>query len=218
MIVRKTFLTFLFLGALVLGSFAQVAPLGKDVIKDFSVKLQAYKTIKATFTFTLENLQEGLTDTHEGSIALKGKNYLLDLMGMQVYFNGETKWQFIPEANEVTISQPTSVDGGFFDDPTQIFQDYEKDFKSKFVGEKVEGNRSIYEVDLYPVDLSVPYSIIKLHFDKRSLDPISIKYQGKDGNNYIIDIKNFEPDVAIEATEFVFDTSKYSGIEVVDLR
>ncbi|HOP03027.1 MAG TPA: outer membrane lipoprotein carrier protein LolA [Tenuifilaceae bacterium] len=216
--VRKTGLTLLLLCVVGFVSIAQVAPLGKDIIKDFSVKLQSYSSIKATFTFTLENLQEGLTDTHDGSIALKGKNYLLDLMGMQVYFNGETKWQFIPEANEVTISKPTSVDGGFFDDPTQIFQDYEKDFKSKFIGEKVEADQSIYEVDLYPVDLSVSYSIIKLQFNKRTLVPISIKYQGKDGNNYIIDIKKFEPDVAIEATEFVFDTTKHTGIEIVDMR
>ena len=197
---------------------AQNAPLGKDVIKSFSEKIQTYNTIRATFTFTLENLQEGFSDIHEGKISLKQKNYFLDLMGMQVYFNGETKWQFIPEANEVTITKPTTVDGGFFDDPTKIFQDYEKDFKSKFVGERVEGNRGIYEVDLYPEDLSVPYSIIKLTFDKNTLDPISIRYQGKDGNNYIIDIKKFEPNVPVKDNEFTFDQSKFQNIEVVDLR
>jgi outer membrane lipoprotein-sorting protein len=197
---------------------AQIAPLGKDVIKSFSEKIQTYNTIRASFTFTLENLQEGFSDTHEGKISLKQKNYFLELMGMQVYFNGETKWQFIPEAKEVTISKPSTVDGGFFDDPTKIFQDYEKDFKSKFIGEKVEGSRGIYEVDLYPEDISVPYASIKLTFDKRTLDPISIRYQGKDGNNYIIDIKKFEPNVPIKDDEFSFDQTKYKNIEVVDLR
>lgn len=197
---------------------AQNAPLGKDVVKSFSEKLQTYNTIRSNFTFTLENLQEGFTDTHQGKISLKGKNYFLELMGMQVYFNGETKWQFIPEANEVTISKPTSVDGGFFDDPTKIFQDYEKDFKSKFIGEKVENGVTLYEVELYPVDLTVAYSIIRLQFDKKTLDPISIRYQGKDGNNYIINIKKFEPNAAVKDSDFAFDPSKVKGIEIVDLR
>jgi len=199
-------------------SQAQSAPLGKDVVKNFSEKLQTYSSLKSSFTFTLENLQEGFTDTHEGTILLKQKKYFLNLMGMQVFFDGETKWQFIPEANEVTISKPTSIDGGFFDDPTKIFQSYEKDFKSKLIGEKVENNRGIYEVDLYPEDLSVPYSIIKLHFDKRTFDPISIKYQGKDGNNYIISINKFEGNFPVKDEDFIFDPAKFSNVEVVDLR
>jgi outer membrane lipoprotein-sorting protein len=197
---------------------AQTAPLGKDLIKGFSEKMQSYQTIKADFSFTLENLQEGFSDTHKGSFSFKGKNYNLNLMGMEVFFNGITKWQFIPEANEVTISKPTSLDGGFFDDPTQIFRDYEKDFKSRFIGEKLERGVSLYEVDLYPEDLSAPYSIIKIKFKKQNFEPISVKYQGKDGVNYLIEVSKFRSNLPIKDEEFVFIPSKFKGIEIVDLR
>lgn len=198
--------------------FSQTAPLGKDLVKSFSEKMQSYQTIKAEFSFTLENLQEGFTDTHKGLLSFKGKMYNLDLMGLEVYYNGKTKWQFIPEANEVTISIPTSLDGGFFDDPTQIFRDYEQDFKSKYKGEKIEKGVSYYEVDLYPEDISVQYSIIKLVFKKSNLEPVSIKYQGKDGINYIIEVEKFTPNTPISDNEFTFDPAKHKGIEVVDLR
>jgi outer membrane lipoprotein-sorting protein len=197
--------------------FAQTAPLGKDLVKGFSEKMQAYESIKAEFTFTLENLQEGFSDTHKGNLKFKGKSYFLELMGMQVYFDGKTKWQYIPEANEVTISEPTSLDGGFFDDPTQIFRSYEQDFKSKFMGEKIEKKVSLYEVDLYPEDISVPYSIIKIIFKKQNLEPVSIKYQGKDGINYIIDVKTFSGNQNLKDNEFTFTPAEHKGIVIVDM-
>ncbi|MDD4383804.1 MAG: outer membrane lipoprotein carrier protein LolA [Bacteroidales bacterium] len=197
--------------------FAQTAPLGKDLVKGFSEKMQAYESIKAEFTFTLENLQEGFSDTHKGNLKFKGKSYFLELMGMQVYFDGKTKWQYIPEANEVTISEPTSLDGGFFDDPTQIFRSYEQDFKSKFMGEKIEKKVSLYEVDLYPEDISVPYSIIKIIFKKQNLEPVSIKYQGKDGINYIIDVKAFSGNQNLKDNEFTFTPAEHKGIVIVDM-
>jgi outer membrane lipoprotein-sorting protein len=218
--MMKQYKFLLLTGFVLLAQFAiaQTAPLGKDVVKNFSEKMKSYQTIKASFTLTLENLKEGISDTYEGKLLLKDKKYYLDLMGMEVYYNGQTKWQFIPQANEVTISAPKSIEGGFFDDPTQIFTDYEKDFKSKFIGEKMEGGKGVYEVDLYPIDLSVPYTIIKLKFEKNSLEPISIKYQGKDGNNYIIKVKRFKANVPAKDDEFVFDTKKHKGIEIIDIR
>lgn len=216
--MRRLFLVFAYVTFACFTPFAQTAPLGKDLVKSFSEKMQSYQTIKAEFSFTLENLQEGFSDTHKGFLNFKGKMYKLDLMGLEVYYNGSTKWQFIPEANEVTISVPTSLDGGFFDDPTQIFRDYEQDFKSKYMGEKIEKGVSYYEVDLYPEDISVQYSIIKLVFKKSNLEPVSIKYQGKDGINYIIDVKKFWSNTPIKDDEFVFNPSKHKGIEVVDLR
>jgi outer membrane lipoprotein-sorting protein len=216
--MKKRLLVLLSIVAISNLSIGQTAPLGKDLVKKFSEKMQAYESIKAEFTFTLENLQEGLSDTHKGSLKFKGKSYFLGLMGMEVYFNGETKWQYIPEANEVTISQPTSLDGGFFDDPTQIFRDYEQDFKSKFIGERVDKGISLYEVDLYPEDISVPYSIIKIVFKKQNLDPVSIKYQGKDGINYIINVKSFKANQNLKDVEFTFNPSKHKGIVIVDMR
>jgi outer membrane lipoprotein-sorting protein len=199
-------------------ALGQTAPLGKDLVKSFSEKMKAYETIQATFSFTLENLQEGFSDTHKGKLRFNGNKYFLELMGMEVYYDGTTKWQFIPDANEVTVSAPTSLNGGFLDDPTQIFRDYEQDFKSRFIGETIEKGVAHYEVDLYPKDLSEPYSLIKIVFKKQNLDPVSIKYQSKDGINYIIKVSKFKPNVPVKDEDFVFEPNKHKGIEIVDLR
>jgi outer membrane lipoprotein-sorting protein len=41
---------------------------------------------------------------------------------------------------------------------------------------------------------------------------------GTDGNIYTITVDKFEPDNEIQDAEFVFDTKKYPGVEVIDLR
>ncbi|KAB2868433.1 MAG: outer membrane lipoprotein carrier protein LolA [Bacteroidales bacterium] len=196
----------------------QENPEATQAVKDFSQKMQAVKTITATFTFTLENLQEKIKDTHQGKIVAKGNKYILEMMGMEVYFDGLTKWQYIKEANEVTISKQTTGDGGFLDDPSKLFKDYDKNFKSKFIGEHKDKNRTIYELDFFPKDLNLPYSAVKLQFDKNTLEPVLIRYQGKDGNNYIIKVKTFKSNLPLRDERFSFEPQKHKGIEVIDMR
>ena len=198
--------------------FGQDNPDATKAVKDFSQKMQTVKTINATFTFTLENLQEKITDTYQGKIIAKGNKYLLEMMGMEVFFDGTTKWQYIKEANEVTVSKQTTNDGGFLDDPSKLFKDYDKNFKSKFIGEHKEKNRTIYELDFFPKDLNLPYSAVKLQFDKNSLEPVLIRYQGKDGNNYIIKVKTFKSNLPVRNDRFTFEPQKHKGIEVIDMR
>ena len=198
--------------------FTQTAPLGKEVIQKFSEQMDKNETTQVSFTFTLDNRRDNITNSYIGELTLMGSKYFMELMGMEVYFDGTTKWQFIPEANEVTISTPTSVEGGLLDNPTHIFSNLEKNFKSRFIGEKVMNGVAIYEVDLYPEDISEPYSLIKLHFEKKSLNPVSILYQGRDGTNYIFEVTSYRINKRIEGTFFNFDPSKYSDIEIVDLR
>lgn len=196
----------------------QENPEATQAVKEFSQKMQAVKTITATFTFTLENLQEKIKDTHQGKIVAKGNKYILEMMGMEVYFDGLTKWQYIKEANEVTISKQTTGDGGFLDDPSKLFKDYDKNFKSKFIGEHKDKNRTIYELDFFPKDLNLPYSAVKLQFDKNTLEPVLIRYQGKDGNNYIIKVKTFKSNLPLRDERFSFEPQKHKGIEVIDMR
>ncbi len=198
--------------------FGQENPNATKAVKDFSQKMQTVKTINATFTFTLENLQEKITDTYQGKIIAKGNKYLLEMMGMEIFFDGTTKWQYIKEANEVTVSKQTTSDGGFLDDPSKLFKDYDKNFKSKFIGEHKEKNRTIYELDFFPKDLNLPYSAVKLQFDKNSLEPVLIRYQGKDGNNYIIKVKTFKSNLPVRDDRFTFEPQKHKGIEVIDMR
>lgn len=198
---------------------AQKEPEGARYLRAFSKKMHEARSISATFSFTLQNLQENISDTHQGKILVKGKKFYLNLMGMKIYYNGKTKWQVIDEAKEVTILPAHSgEEGGFLDDPAKLFTDYDKNFKSRFRGSKRVRNRIIYEVDFFPRDLSLPYSSVRLQFDRKTLEPVMIKYQGKDGNNYIIAVKNFKVNIPIRDERFTFDVKRHKKYEVIDMR
>lgn len=104
------------------------------------------------------------------------------------------------------------------DDPMKLFKDYDKNFKYKYIGQQKSKNRVLHEVDFFPRDLNLPYSSVKLQFDANTLEPYLIRYQGKDGNNYIIQIKNFKSNVPLRDDRFKFDVEKHKGVEVIDMR
>lgn len=196
--------------------FAQDANV--EIIKEFSKKMQELQSVNTSFSFTLENIQEKISDSHQGKLIFKDKKYVLELMGMETYFDGKTKWQYIKEANEVTVSLPQGEEGTFLDDPTALFKNYDKNYKSKFRKEFKQKNKTICEFDFFPNNLDLPYSSIRLQIEKESLEPVMFRYQGKDGNNYIIKIKNFKMNQQIKDEKFTFDPSKHKDIDVVDLR
>lgn len=189
------------------------------IAQQLSKKIQAAKGISTTFTFTLENINDSKTSTHRGELVFKGNRYVLNLMGMETRFDGQTKWQYIAEANEVTISMPdTDAGGEFWENPTAAFTNYSKDFKSKLRGEIKVKNRTVYDLAFFPRNLNLPYSAITLHVDKETLSPVMLKYHGKDGTNYIIGIEQFKLNHPIADDQFTFNPEQHKGIEVVDLR
>ncbi|HUX52904.1 MAG TPA: outer membrane lipoprotein carrier protein LolA [Williamwhitmania sp.] len=210
----------LFLALLMIPMFAfsQKDQRAKDILEDFSKKTKGYKTMYSEFSFTLENQQEHIKDTHKGTITLKGRKYVLDLMGTVTYFNGKTKWTYLKEANEVNILEPKEGDGGVLDDPAKLFTVYDRDFKYKFKEETTINKVPVYVIDLYPKSLAVTYTIVRFSFNQKTMEPVQIKYFSKDGNRYTLDIKKFEHDIPVSEDAFTFPTAKYPGVTVNDLR
>ena len=199
-------------------NYAQDDSQAKQILDDLSKATKAYEPIKAEFDFILENTQENLKDTKSGTIYFKGKKYRLELPEMVLYFNGETLWSYLPGAAEVNISTPDPEDDSFLNDPSRIFQDFDKDFKYKLVKEFTERGINMKEIDLVPKDLNMDFFRIKLliNSDKKQLK--SAKYFSKDGNTYTITLKKFEVRQNVTDSDFTFQTKAHPDVEVIDLR
>ncbi len=76
-------------------------------------------------------------EKNEGSIKIKGKKYVVSIpeSGYQIYSDGTTIWNYMKDGNQVTISN-IDDDSNELMDPANLFNIYEKGFKSKFVEEK----------------------------------------------------------------------------------
>lgn len=189
----------------------------REILDKVSTRTKSYTTIKADFSFTLENLQAQITDTHNGAILIKGDKYKVNLMGVDTYFNGNTMWMYMREANEVNISGPDMMEDDSLN-PATIFSIYEEGFKYMHAGETTLNGKRVDIIDLFPEKRNQPYTRIKLFIYKDNLQFARIMQIGRDGNNYIIDVKKMETNVPADDSLFRFDASKHPGVEIVDLR
>ena len=203
----------------VYGQYDQVA---KDILDRVAEKTKTYTSIKASFKNSLINEVEDFSETFEGIIYLKDKNYKLEFMETETFFNGKTKWVYIKDSEEVNIMNVEEGDGDveneILNDPTKIFTIYQDDFKYMFLEEKKMDEKTVNVVDLIPESLEKSYSRIRLFIDKDKDQLYSIKYFSKDGNNYVFTINDYEINLDLDDDFFIFNESKHPDVEVIDLR
>ncbi|MDG5800326.1 outer membrane lipoprotein carrier protein LolA [Marinilabiliaceae bacterium ANBcel2] len=217
----KTFIALLFITTITINTHSQSPDVTKarDILDKVSAQTQKYGTIRADFTFTLENLQAEMTDTYEGSIVMKGEKFMVDVMGANTYFDGETVWTYMTEINEVNISDKEMLEeeGGL--NPGTVFTIYEEGFNYIYDGEGIIRGRTVDIVDLFPEERDQPYSRIKLYIYRDDLQFAQIKQIGKDGTNYIIEVEDMVVDGDdVDDSYFTFNPDDYPDIVVIDLR
>lgn len=215
--IRILLLTLSLLLSSTLFSQSPEAVKAKQILDKVSAKTKGYSSITADFSFTLENLQANLTDTHSGRIVIKDDKYKVSIMGVDNYFDGKTLWMHMKDAGEVNITDPAAMDDEMLN-PAVIFSMYEKGFKWIYVGENVLHGKKVDVVDLFPEDRNQEYSRIKLHIYQDNLQFARIEQIGKDGTNYFIDITQMKVNQPFSDSFFTFDPIKHPEVEVIDLR
>lgn len=198
-------------------TYQQVDPKAKAILDKVSQKNKQFKTIEAEFSIQLENKQEKVNDVKSGKIFIKGAKYRIEMAFSTIYFDGKTQWTYMKDPNEVNISTPDTSDDNTLN-PAKIFTIYDKGYKIRFISEKFEKNHSLYEIDLYPLNLKKEFSRITLKIDKDKMQIFSMKRCGKDGTDYNVEISRIDTDKEIGDSFFVFDKTKYPKVEINDMR
>ena len=191
--------------------FGQNQSDSKALMDRVAKKLQSYTTIKSDFTFTLSNPDQQINDTREGSLIVNGSSYRLKIMGVLAICDGKTLWTINEEQKEANIVDPN--DNEMFN-PKSIFQLYEKSFTYEpvsAVGDKVV-------LDRIPTNKEESYSKIRMELLKSKEQIDRVIYYSKDGNQYIIKLKSFSPNVPADSKQFTFDAKQFPGVKVFDMR
>jgi hypothetical protein len=69
-----------------------------------------------------------------------------------------------------------------------------------------------------PVDKSKPFHKVYLQIDKAAKTIYSTRVLENGGNRYIYTVTSMKTNAAMADNTFVFDKSKYPGVDIVDLR
>jgi outer membrane lipoprotein-sorting protein len=189
-----------------------------EILDELAGTIASYKCLYFEYTIKTEDLRLNTSEMQDGKVMMKSNKYRLSTKDIELYNDGTTQWQYLKEDNEVMISLPDSA-SDIVTNPLGFILGDKKEFKQKLKGEVNEDGFNLIEIDFYPWDIKMPYSYIRIRIDEEKHAPYSIRYAGKDGVNYTIKIKNYTPDNEIpDDEEFVFESSKYPDIEIIDLR
>jgi len=200
-------------------SFTNLSGQDKDatsekLLNDLSRKTKSYTSVKADFTYSLENSKAGVSEQKKGTLVLSGDKYSMSAAGQVVICDGKTIWTYLKESNEVQINAVDNSDDALT--PNKLLSSYTTNYKSKMTKLKNQpaGTES---VELTP---NKPKNFTKaiLTIEKAKLQIHSFSIYEKNGNVFTYKISNFQTNVPVTAADFTFDPKKYPGVEINDMR
>jgi outer membrane lipoprotein carrier protein len=216
--IQNLFRTALVVLLFVNSAFAQNSkdPKATEILKGVSNKYKSLKSYSASFKVTTLDQKNKATDTQTGSLTVKGAKYRLSIKGQEVISDGKTVWTYLKESNEVQINDVAERSDAI--SPTSIFTIYEKGFSSKFMSESKNGSKTNQLIELVPDDKKKPYFKIQITVSKEDKMLSSAKIFDKNGTHLTYSIEKFNANAEAPDQLFTFDSAKYPGVEVVDLR
>jgi outer membrane lipoprotein-sorting protein len=201
----------------VLSTFAQGDPAAKKILDAVSAKFKTFKSVQATFTFKNEDNKGELLGTKKGTVYMKGNKYRVAINGQEIFCDGTNIWTYDKSTNEVTITRLDPSSGGIT--PQKLFTNfYDKDFLSKLNGEKTDNKKIVQEIEMTPVDKTRTFHKVYLLIDKANKTIYSTRVLDKTGNVFIYTVNTMNTKTNLSDSMFVFDKTKYPGVEVIDLR
>src|SRR5688500_4691155 len=218
--MKRLYTLFILLfGIVTINGFAQATndPAAKKVLDGVSAKFKTFKTVKASFTYKVENAAGKVLSSKTGSVSMKGTKYRVTIVGQEIFCDGVNVWTYDKAANEVTITKLDNSSNALT--PQKLFTNfYDKDFLYKLNGEKKQGTKVIQEIEMTPTDKTKAFHKVYVYVNKANKTITGTRVLEKSGSRYNYTVNTLTPNTTIADSYFVFDTKNYPGVEVVDLR
>jgi outer membrane lipoprotein-sorting protein len=220
--MRKISILFTFLSLSLLSvaqnnSIGKNDPAAKAILDKVSARFKTFKAVQSGFNLSVEDAKGKLQGSKKGTVYMKGPKYRVSLTGQEIFSDGNNIWTYDKASNEVTITRfdPTAN----MLTPQKLFTNfYDKDFLYKLNGEKKQGNATLQEIEMTPVDKSKPFHKVLVYVNKGNQTIASTRVLEKNGNKYTYTVNSMNTNASIADSQFIFDKKKYPGVEEVDLR
>ena len=208
--MRKIIISFFLVLFNSLFSYSQEDKRALDMLNSMSDNYKKMKGFTSSFSYTMKNLTEDISDSFSGKISVKDDKYVLFIEGQKIINDSKTVWTYLEELNEVTISDfdPNEQDISI----NNVFEVYKEGYKHKFIGK--EDGKNI--VEIYPEDEYKSYFKISFKIlENNQLSSFTV--HDKSNSIFIYSINDFlEED--LDSSLFTFNIELYPEIEVIDFR
>jgi len=165
-----------------------------------------------------EDLMQETSAEGEGVIWMKGLKYKIMVDEFIVYYNEEKLYSQNTDAEEVYVSEPDPDQPGYLQAvPIKIIKSYEQDFNYRYIGNITLLGKNLVEIQLYPKDISGPYSMLKMFVNPHSLKLEVMQLKHKEGILYTMMLSEIKVDPSIKESTFDFDPLAYPDTEIIEL-
>jgi len=212
--MRKTLSVILFL--FVISGIAQTKDQkAVSLLDEVSAKTKSYKSVKADFSYKMENKQAKINEEKKGTLLLSGDKYRLTVSGQVVISDGKTIWTFIEESNEVQINNLDNKDDALT--PSRLLTSYNANYKAKIITDKTQTDPNIETIELLPNTVkNFIKAIVAIDRIKKQVSVFSMF--DKNGNVFTYKILKFQTDLPVNPGDFTFDKTQFPEVEVIDMR
>ncbi len=192
---------------------AKSADTAKEVLDKAVAQLKGAGGVQAKFTLTTLEGKKTRGST-SGTMNVEGGKLSLKTNDLLVWFDGKTQWTMLPGDSEVTESQPTATEKKSLN-PYSFLQIYNEGYTTKMKEGKLSNGKQGYKVFLNAtrgqdirevfIEIDTSYNLVRVSFR-----------QGKQNWTRIV-INSLATGKTFADDEFVFPSSQYPNVEVINL-
>ena len=178
------------------------------LLNKVSENIKSYDNIYINYTYTLSNLEEDINQTNKGSFVTEGDNWKFVMLGVTRIFDGKKLYTISPDDEEVTISTQNPDDESTIT-PNKMLYFYEEGYNFEMDIVQYVGRKKIQFVKLIPMDSDAEIKYILLGIDVEFNQIYKVIETGINDTQTTIAIVDFEVNLPLEESLFVFDREKY---------
>ena len=182
------------------------------LLNKVSENIKGYENIYINYAYTLQNLEEDISQTNKGSFVTENDNWRFEMLGVTRIFDGDKLYSISPDDEEVTISSQDPEDETTIT-PNKMLYFYEEGYYFEMDKSRLIGNgqfrKKIQYVKLIPQDSEAEIKYILLGVDTEFNHIYEVIETGKNETVTTISIVDFEFNLPLDANLFVFEKEKY---------
>jgi len=179
------------------------------LLNKVSENIKSYDNIYINYTYTLFNSEEDINQTNKGSFVTEDDKWKFVMLDVTRIFDGDKLYTIIPDDEEVTISTQNPDDESTIT-PNKMLYFYEEGYNFEMDIVQYIGRKKIQYVKLVPMDSDAEIKYILMGIDVEFNQIYKVIETGVNDTQTTIAIIDFEVNLPLEESLFVFDKEKYN--------
>tara|TARA_B100000929_G_scaffold29140_1_gene21413 strand:+ start:59 stop:724 length:666 start_codon:yes stop_codon:yes gene_type:complete len=180
----------------------------EKLLNKVSENIKSYDNIYINYTYTLFNSEEDINQTNKGSFVTEDDKWKFVMLDVTRIFDGDKLYTISPDDEEVTISTQNPDDESTIT-PNKMLYFYEEGYNFEMDIVQYVGRKKIQYIKLIPMDSDAEIKYILLGVDVEFSQIYKVIETGLNDTQTTIAIVDFEVNLPLEESLFVFDKEKY---------